>query len=126
MTNKQLKEVVQTPTTSSQGMSQAEAENLVDLLYTQRLVTNGSTILASHAQHTGRTRQSLQGRSSQQPETLATLLGASIETSLRLFLLPLSLVPLFFKREIAEETEIEDSRGQEPELTSQREYALVR
>jgi len=54
------------------------------------------------------------------------LLGASIETSLRLFLLPLSLVPLFFKREIAEETEIEDSRGQEPELTSQTEYTLVR
>jgi len=63
----------------------------------------------------------MQERSSQQPETLATLLSASVETSLRLF-----LAPLFFKRERAEEAEIEDGRGQETELTSQREYTLTR
>ena len=65
MTNKQLNEVAKTPTSSLQEMNQAEVENLVDLLYTQRLVTNGSTILASHAQQrTRRTTQSLQERSS--------------------------------------------------------------
>jgi len=68
----------------------------------------------------------MQERSSQQPETLATLLSASVETSLRLFLAPLFLAPLFFKRERAEEAEIEDGRGQETELTSQREYTLTR
>jgi hypothetical protein len=70
MTNKQLNEVAQTPTSSLQEMSQAEQaelENLVDQLYTQRLVTNGSALLASDAQRTRRTTQSLQERSSKQP-----------------------------------------------------------
>ena len=52
MTNKQLNEVAQTPTSSLQEMSQAEqaeVDNLVDQLYTQRLVTNGSALLASDA-----------------------------------------------------------------------------
>ena len=123
MTNKQLNEVAETPTSSLQEMSQAEAENLVDLLYTQRLVTNGSTMLASHAlQRTRRTTQSLQERSSKQPEALATLLSDSVETSLRFFFAPLFFVPLFFIREEAGKTESGDGRGQERELASQREY----
>ena len=64
MTNKQLNEVAEMPTSSLQEMSQAEVENLVDLLYTQRLVTNGSALLASQAQRTPRTTQSQQERSS--------------------------------------------------------------
>lgn len=126
MTNKQLNEVAETPTSSLQEMSQAEAENLVDLLYTQRLVTNGSAIRASHAQRTRRTTQSLQERSSKQPEALATLLSVSVETSLRFFFAPLFFVPLFFIRERAGKTESGDGRGQERELASQREYSLIR
>ena len=127
MTNKQLNEVAETPTSSLQEMNQAEVENLVDLLYTQRLVTNGSTILASHAQQrTRRTTQSLQERSSKQPEALAILLSASVETSLRFFFAPLFFVPLFFIRERAGKTESGDGRGQERELASQREYSLIR
>lgn len=126
MTNKQLNEVAETPTSSLQEMSQAEAENLVDLLYTQRLVTNGSAIRASHAQRTRRTTQSLQERSSKQPEALATLLSVSVETSLRFFFAPLFFVPLFFIREEAGKTESGDGRGQERELASQREYSLIR
>lgn len=125
MTNKQLNEVAETPTSSLQEMSQAEqaeVENLVDLLYTQRLVTNGSTIL----QRTRRTTQSLQERSSKQPEALATLLNDSVETSLRFFFAPLIFVPLFFIRERAGKTESGDGRGQERELASQREYSLIR
>ena len=122
MTNKQLNEVAETPTSSLQEMSQAEVENLVDLLYTQRLVTNGSTIL----QRTRRTTQSLQERSSKQPEALATLLNDSVETSLRFFFAPLFFVPLFFIRERAGKTESGDGRGQERELASQREYSLIR
>ena len=125
MTNKQLNEVAETPTSSLQEMSQAEqaeVENLVDLLYTQRLVTNGSTIL----QRTRRTTQSLQERSSKQPEALAILLSASVETSLRFFFAPLFFVPLFFIRERAGKTESGDGRGQERELASQREYSLIR
>ena len=124
MTNKQLNKVAETPTSSLQEMNQAEVENLVDLLYTQRLVTNGSTILASHAQR-GRT-QSLQERSSKQLEALATLLSDSVETSLRFFFAPLFFVPLFFIRERAGKTESGDGRGQERELASQREYSLIR
>ena len=123
MTNKQLNEVAETPTSSLQEMSQAkqaELENLVDQLYTQRLVTNGSTIL----QRTRRTTQSLQERSSKQPEALATLLNDSVETSLRFFFAPLILVPLFFIRERAGKTESGDGRGQEREIASQREYSL--
>ena len=126
MTNKQLNEVAQTPTSSLQEMSEAEVENLVDLLYTQRLATNGSAILASHAQRTRRTTQSLQERSSKQPEALATLLSVSVETSLRFFFAPLYFVPLFFIRERAGKTESGDGRGQERELASQREYSLIR
>ncbi len=126
MTNKQLNEVAQTPTSSLQEMSEAEVENLVDLLYTQRLVTNGSAILASDAQRTRRTTQSLQERSSKQPEALATLLSVSVETSLRFFFAPLFFVPLFFIRERAGKTESGDGRGQERELASQREYSLIR
>jgi hypothetical protein len=126
MTNKQLNEVAQTPTSSLQEMSLAEAENLVDLLYTQRLVTNGSALLASDAQRTRRTTQSLQERSSEQPEALATLLKVSVDTSLRFFFAPLILVPLFFIRERAGETESGDGRGQEQEIASQREYSLIR
>jgi len=139
MTNKQLNEVAETPTLSLQEMSQAEqaeVENLVDLLYTQRLVTNGSALLASHAQRTRRTTQSLQERSSEQPEAseaseaLATLLNVSVETSLRFFFAPLFFAPLFFAplfiRERAEKTESGDGRGQEREIASQREYSLIR
>jgi len=126
MTNKQLNEVAQTPTSSLQEMSEAEVENLVDLLYTQRLATNGSAILASHAQRTRRTTQSLQERSSKQPEALATLLSVSVETSLRFFFAPLYFVPLFFIRERAGKTESGDGRGQERELASQRGYFLIR
>ncbi len=127
MTNKQLNEVAETPTSSLQEMSQAEVDNLVDLLYTQRLVTNGSALLASHAQRTRRTTQSLQERSSEQPEAseaseaLATLLSVSVETSLRFF-----FAPLFFIRERAGKTESGDGRGQEREIASQREYSLIR
>ena len=125
MTNKQLNEVAQTSTSSLQEMSQAEqaeAENLVDLLYTQRLVTNGSALLASDAQQrTRRTTQSLQERSSEQPEALATLLNVFVETPLRFF-----FAPLFFIRERAGKTESGDGRGQERELASQREYSLIR
>ena len=126
MTNKQLNEVAETPTSSLQEIRQAEVENLVDLLYTQRLATNGSAILASHAQRTRRTTQSLQERSSKQPEALATLLSVSVETSLRFFFAPLYFVPLFFIRERAGKTESGDGRGQERELASQREYFLIR
>ena len=126
MTNKQLNEVAKTPTSSLQEMNQAEVENLVDLLYTQRLVTNGSALLASDAQRTRRTTQSLQERSSEQPEALATLLSDSVETSLRFFFAPLFFVPLFFIRERAGKTESGDGRGQERELASQREYSLIR
>ena len=129
MTNKQLNEVAETPTSSLQEMSQAEqaeVENLVDLLYTQRLVTNGSALLASHTQRTRRTTQSLQERSSEQPEALATLLNVSVETSLRFFFAPLIFVQLFFIRERAGKTESGDGRGQERELASQREYSLIR
>ena len=126
MTNKQLNEVAETPTSSLQEMNQAEVENLVDLLYTQRLVTNGSALLASDAQRTRRTTQSLQERPSKQPETLATLLSDSVETSLRFFFAPLFFVPLFFIRERAGKTESGDGRGQEQELASQREYSLIR
>ena len=126
MTYKQLNEVAQTPTSSLQEMSEAEVENLVDLLYTQRLATNGSAILASHAQRTRRTTQSLQERSSKQPEALATLLSVSVETSLRFFFAPLYFVSLFFIRERAGKTESGDGRGQERELASQREYFLIR
>jgi hypothetical protein len=124
MTNKQLNEVAETPTSSLQEIRQAEVENLVDLLYTQRLVTNGSALLASDAQRTPRTTQSLQERSSKQPEALATLLSVSVETSLRFFFAPLYFVPLFFLRERAGKTESWDGRGQE--LASQREYSLIR
>ena len=129
MTNKQLNEVAETPTSSLQEMSQAEqaeVDNLVDQLYTQRLVTNGSALLASQAQRTRRTTQSLQERSSKQPEALATLLSVSVETSLRFFFAPLIFVPLFFIRERAGKTESGDGRGQEQELASQREYSLIR
>ena len=129
MTNKQLNEVAETPTSSLQEMSQAEEENLVDLLYTQRLVTNGSALLASQTQRTRRTTQSLQERSSEQPEAseaLATLLNVSVETSLRFFFAPLFFVPLFFIRERAGKTESGDGRGQEREIASQREYSLIR
>ena len=129
MTNKQLNEVAETPTSSLQEMSQAEqaeVENLVDQLYTQRLVTNGSALLASDAQRTRRTTQSLQERSSKQPEALATLLNDSVETSLRFFFAPLIFVPLFFIRERAGKTESGDGRGQEREIASQREYSLIR
>ena len=129
MTNKQLNEVAETPTSSLQEMSQAEqadVENLADQLYTQRLVTNGSALLASHAQRTRRTTQSLQERSSEQPEALATLLSVSVETSLRFFFAPLIFVPLFFIRERAGKTESGDDRGQEREIASQREYSLIR
>jgi len=131
MTNKQLNEVAETPTSSLQEMSQAEVDNLVDLLYTQRLVTNGSALLASHAQRTRRTTQSLQERSSEQPEAseaseaLATLLNVSVETSLRFFFAPLFFAPLFIL-ERAEKTESGDGRGQEREIASQREYSLIR
>ena len=124
MTNKQLNEVAETPTSSLQEMNQSEVENLVDLLYTQRLATNGSALLASQAQRTRRTTQSLQERSSEQPEAseaLATLLNVSVETSLRFF-----FAPLFFIRERAGKTESGDGRGQERELASQREYSLIR
>ena len=124
MTNKHLTEVAETPTSSLQERSQAEeVENLVDLLYTERLVTNGRALMASDAP---RTTQSLQERSSKQPEGLATLLSVSIETSLRFFFAPLFVVPLFFLRERAGKTESGDSRGQERELASQREYSLIR
>jgi len=126
MTNKQLNEVAETPTSSLQEIRQAEVENLVDLLYTQRLATNGSALLASDAQRTPRTTQSLQERSSKQPEALATLLSVSVETSLRFFFAPLYFVPLFFIRERAGKTESGDGRGQERELASQREYFLIR
>ena len=129
MTNKQLNEVAEKPTSSLQEMSlaeQAEVDNLVDQLYTQRLVTNGSALLASDAQRTRRTTQSLQERSSEQPEALATLLKVSVDTSLRFFFAPLILVPLFFIRERAGETESGDGRGQEREIASQREYSLIR
>ena len=126
MTNKQLNEVAQTSTSSLQEIRQAEVENLVDLLYTQRLATNGSALLASDAQRTPRTTQSLQERSSKQPEALATLLSVSVETSLRFFFAPLYFVPLFFIRERAGKTESGDGRGQERELASQREYFLIR
>ena len=85
MTNKHLNGWAETPTSSLQDMSQADAENLVDLLYTQRLVTKGSAVPASHAQHTPRMTQSQQERSSKRPEALATLLSVSVETSLRFF-----------------------------------------
>ena len=129
MTNKQLNEVAEKPTSSLQEMSlaeQAEVDNLVDQLYTQRLVTNGSALLASDAQRTRRTTQSLQERSSEQPEALATLLKVSVDTSLRFFFAPLILVPLFFIRERAGETESGDGSGQEREIASQREYSLIR
>jgi len=128
MTNKQLNEVAGTPTSSLQEMNQADVENLVDQLYTQRLVTNGSALLASDAQRTRCTTQSLQERSSEQPEALATLLTVFVETPLRFFFAPLLLVPLFFIRERAGETESGDDRGQEQEqeLASQREYSLIR
>ena len=126
MTNKQLNEVAQTPPPSLQEMSEAEVENLVDLLYTQRVVTNGSTILASHAHRRRRTTQRLQERSGKPPEALATLLSVSVETSLRFFFAPLFFVPLFFIHERAGQTESGDGRGQERELASQREYSLIR
>ena len=129
MTNKQLNEVAETPTSSLQEMNQSEVENLVDLLYTQRLATNGSALLASQAQRTRRTTQSLQERSSEQPEAseaLATLLNVSVETSLRFFFAPLYFVPLFFIGERAGKTESGDGRGQEREIASQREYSLIR
>jgi len=129
MTNKQLNEVAETPTSSLQEMNQSEVENLVDLLYTQRLATNGSALLASQAQRTRRTTQSLQERSSEQPEAseaLATLLNVSVETSLRFFFAPLYFVLLFFIGERAGKTESGDGRGQEREIASQREYSLIR
>ena len=129
MTNKQLNEVAETPTSSLQEMNQSEVENLVDLLYTQRLATNGSALLANQAQRTRRTTQSLQERSSEQPEAseaLATLLNVSVETSLRFFFAPLYFVPLFFIGERAGKTESGDGRGQEREIASQREYSLIR
>ena len=129
MTNKQLNEVAETPTSSLQEMNQSEVENLVDLLYTQRLATNGSALLASQAQRTRRTTQSLQERSSEQPEAseaLATLLNVSVETSLRFFFAPLYFVPLFFIGERAGKTESGDGRGQKREIASQREYSLIR
>ena len=126
MTNKQLNEVAETPTSSLQERSQAEVEKLVDLLYTERLVTNGNALLASDAQRTPRTTQSLQERSSKQAETLATLLSVSVETSLRFFFAPLFFVPLFFLRERAVKKESGDGIGQERELASQRENSLIR
>ncbi len=126
MTNKQLNEVAETPTSSLQERNQEDVENLVDLLYTERLVTNGRALLASDAQRTPRTTQSLQERSNKQAEGLATLLSISIETSLHLFFAPLFVVPFFFFRERAKKTESEDGRGQERELASQREYSLIR
>jgi len=125
MTNKQLNGWAETPTSSLQDMSQAEAENLVDLLYTQRLVTNGSAVLASQAQPTPRLTQSLPGRSSKPSAALATLLSASVETSLRFFFAPLYVAQLFFVRERAEEIESGDGREQQQELPSQREYSLI-
>ncbi len=122
MTNKQLNEVAETPTSSLQEMNQSDVENLVDQLYTQRLVTNGSTIL----QRTRRTTQSLQERSSKQPEALATLLSVSVETSLRFFFAPLYVAQLFFVRERVGEIESGDGRDQERELASQKEYSLIR
>jgi hypothetical protein len=126
MTNKQLNEVAETPTSSLQEIRQAQVEDLVDMLYTERLVTNGSALLASDAQRTPRTTQSLQERSSKQPEAWATLLSVSVETSLRFFFAPLFFTPLFFPRERAGKTESGDGRGQERELASQREYSLIR
>ncbi len=126
MTNKQLNKVAETPTSSLQEMNQADVENLVDQLYTQRLVTNGSALLASDAQRTRCTTQSLQEQSSEQPEALATLLNVFVETPLRFFFAPLLLVPLFFIRERAGETESGDDGGQEREIASQREYSLIR
>ncbi len=126
MTNKQLNAVAETPTSSLQEIRQAEVEELVDLLYTERLATNGSALLASDAQRTPRTTQSLQERSSEQAEAWATLLSVSVETSLRFFFAPFFVVPLFFLRESAGETESGDDRGQERELASQREYSLIR
>ena len=125
MTNKQLNEVAETTTSSLQQMSETEVDTLVDLLYTQRLVQNGSTILASPAHRTPRTTLSLQERSSQQPEALATLLSVSVETSLRFFFAPLFFVSLFLSGERARETESGDGTGQERELASQKEYSLI-
>ena len=113
MTHKQLNGWAETPTSSLQDMSQAEAENLVDLLYTQRLVTNGSAVLAS-----------LPERSSKPSEALATLLSVSVETSLRFFFAPLYVAQLYFVRERAGEIESGDGREQQRELASQREYSL--
>ena len=126
MTHKQLNGWAETPTSSLQDMSQAEAENLVDLLYTQRLVTNGRAVLASQAQPTPRQTQSLPERSSKPSEAFATLLGVSVETSLRFFFAPLYVAQLFFVRERAGEIESGDGREQQRELASQREYSLSR
>ena len=125
MTNKHLKEVAQTTPSSFQQMSETEVDTLVDVLYTQRLVQNGSTILASHAHHTPGTTQRLQERSGQQPEALAPLLSVSVETSLRFFFAPLFFASLFLSGERASETESGDGRGQERELASQRESSLI-
>ena len=126
MTSKQLNGWAETPTSSLQDMNQAEAENLVDVLYTQRLVTKGSAVLTSHARHTPRMTQSLPERSSKQSEALATLLSVSVETSLRFFFAPLYVAQLFFVRERAGEIESGDGRDQQRELASQKEYSLIR
>jgi len=81
MAGKQFNEVAETSTSTLQEMNQAEIENLVDVLYTQRLVKNGSAVL---------TRQ----------EAFAALTRVFIETSLRFF-----FAPLFFIRESAEKGE---------------------
>jgi hypothetical protein len=125
MTTKHLNGWAETPTSSLEDMNQAQAESLVDLLYTQRLVTNGNAVLASQAQPTRRLTQSLSERSSKQSEAFATLLSVAVETSLRFFFFaPLSVAQLFFVRGRAEEIESGDGREQQRELASQREYSL--
>jgi hypothetical protein len=108
MTSKQLTKVAEIQTSPSQEMSQAEAENLVDQLYTQHLVANGIASLVSHAPHERRTTQSLQEWSSQPSEALATLLSDPVETYLRFF-----FAPLFFVCERAGKIESGDGRDQE-------------
>ena len=111
MAVKQFNEVAETSTSSLQEWNQAEIENLVDMLYTQRLVkngsngSNGSAVLTRPVESTRQMTQLLWEPSRKQQEAFPTLTRVSIETSLRLFFAPLFFAPLFFIRESAEKGE---------------------
>ena len=108
MAEKQFNEVAETSTSSLQEWNQAETENLVDMLYTERFVKNGingSAVLAHPVESTRQMTQFLWEPSRKQQEAFATLIRDSIETSLRFFFAPLFFTRMFFIRESAEKGE---------------------